>query len=33
MDWFRNDADETRLNKEQIKFAIDRSLKNLIQII
>ena len=29
MDWFRDDADETRLNKKQIKFALDRSLKNL----
>ena len=29
MDWFRDDTDETRLNKKQIKFALDRSLKNL----
>ena len=29
MDWFRPNGEETRLNKEQIRFALERSLKNL----
>ena len=29
MNWFRDGVDETRLNKKQIKFALERSLKNL----
>ncbi len=29
MNWFRENGEETRLNKEQIKFALERSLKNL----
>ena len=29
MDWFRDNGEETRLNKKQIQFALDRSLKNL----
>jgi aryl-alcohol dehydrogenase-like predicted oxidoreductase len=29
MDWFRDGGEETRLNKKQIKFALERSLKNL----
>ena len=29
MDWFREDSEQTRLNKSQISFALDRSLKDL----
>ena len=29
MDWFRDNGEETRLNKKQIQFALERSLKNL----
>ena len=29
MDWFRDKGEPTRLNPKQIKFALDRSLKNL----
>ena len=29
MNWFRDSVDETRLSKKQIKFALERSLKNL----
>ena len=29
MEWFRNDGIETRLNQQQIEFALDRTLKNL----
>ena len=29
MDWFRENSEQTRLNKSQISFALDRSLKDL----
>ena len=29
MDWFRENNEQTRLNKKQIEFALNRSLKNL----
>ena len=29
MDWFRNGTNETRLDRKQIKFALENSLKNL----
>ena len=29
MEWFRDNGEPTRLNKKQIKFALERSLKNL----